>query len=129
MCNGTKYHIERQLLSKPRPPKTMNPLTYTIVRGNRDYPEQFQEVKGFVMFELYGYQWATHQDIPAGNWIVSEVSTGFELESGRVFFEVQEAKDWALSYLLYKGEAMVRFHVEKARMKIQQYEHNEANHG
>lgn len=112
----------------------MTPLTYTIVRGNRDYPEQFQEVKGFVMFELFGYQWAAHLDKQFEKegdfecWIVSEVSTGFELVSGRVFFEVKEAKDWALSYLLYKGESMVRFHVEKARMKIQEYEHNEANH-
>lgn len=100
----------------------MNPLTYTIVRGQRDYPEQFQEVKGFVMFELFGYQWATHQDIPAGNWIVSEVSTGFELESGKFFEDKEEASYWAWAYLLKKGEGLTRFHVEKARMKIQEYE-------
>lgn len=100
----------------------MNPITYKITRGERGYPEQFHDVKGFVMFELYGYQWATHQDIPAGNWIVSEVSTGFELESGKFFENKEQAWGWAWDYLLKKGEGLTRFHVEKARMKIQEYE-------
>lgn len=74
------------------------------------------------MFELFGYQWATHQDIPAGNWIISEVSTGFELESGKFFEDKEEASYWAWAYLLKKGEGLTRLHVEKARMKIQEYE-------
>jgi hypothetical protein len=106
----------------------MNPLTYTIVRGNRDYPEQFHKVNGLLLFELFGYQWAAHKEMSPENesffenWIVSEVSTGFELQSGKIFFCDEEAKEWAWVYLLKKGEGLTRFHVEKARMKIQEYE-------
>lgn len=106
----------------------MKPITYKITRGERGYPEQFHDVKGFVMFELYGYQWAGHMEATEegdgdfDQWIVSEVSTGCSLASGKIFFTAEEAKEWAWKYLLDKGDAMTRFHVEKARMKIQQYE-------
>lgn len=100
----------------------MTPLTYRITRGEHGYPQQFHDVKGFVMFELFGYQWATHQELPGGNWIVSEVSTGHELESGKFFESKEEAKEWAWDYLIRKGEILTRFYLNKAKMKIQEHE-------
>lgn len=107
----------------------MNPLTYNITRGYDEVTVSCQiEVQGRLLFELYGYQWAGHMEATEegdGNfdqWIVSEVSTGCSLASGKIFFTAEEAKEWAWKYLLDKGEAMVRFHVEEARMKIQEYE-------
>lgn len=103
----------------------MKEITYKISIGENGQLVERQEVNGFLAFDLFGYQWATHQDIPAGNWIISEVSTGFELESGKFFEDKEEASYWAWAYLLKKGEGLTRLHVEKARMKIQEYENKQ----
>ena len=108
----------------------MRPLTYKITRSYDESTVSSQiEVEGVILFELYGYQWAAHMDPNEEgdewdfeHWSVSEVSTGCGLSTGRVFPTAEEAQYWAYSYLLKKGEAMTRFHVEKARMKLQEYE-------
>jgi hypothetical protein len=104
----------------------MKQLTYKITQGYSELPNSRVEVNGFFLFELFGYQWAAHQEfedvlelIP--EWVVDEVSTGFELCIPRAS-TLEEAKDKAWKYLLDKGEILTRFHVEKARMKIEQYE-------
>lgn len=114
--------------------QTMKPITYNIVRGERGYPAQFHQVNGLLLFDLYGYQWAAHLEMQheLGDFaclIVSEVSTGFELESGKIFFEPELAKEWAWKYLIDKGEMMVRFHVERARMKLQEYDLQKMSEG
>lgn len=117
-------------------PKTMKPLTYKITRSYDESTVSSQiEVEGVILFELYGYQWAGHQEMSPDNesffenWIVSEVSTGCELVSGKTFFQAEEASEWAWKYLGEKGYAMTRFHVERARMKIQEYEMQKVSQG
>ena len=111
----------------------MRPLTYKITRSYDESTVSSQiEVEGVILFELYGYQWAGHIETDEegdsffAQWVVSEVSTGAELVSGKIFLTAEEASEWAWKYLLEKGEAMTRFHVEKARMKLQEYEQNTA---
>lgn len=110
----------------------MKEIKYKITKGERDYPEQFQEVNGFLLFELFGYQWATHHDVPEHDWdcwIVDEVSTGFELESGLLFSTPEKAKEWAYNYLLKKGEHITRFHIEKAKLKLANHDLQKMSEG
>jgi hypothetical protein len=106
--------------------ESMKQLTYKITQGYSESVVERQEVTGTFLFDLFGYQWAAHQEylfnLPLGCWIVSEVSTGFELESGKFFKDIDEAKEWAWSYLIKKGEILTRYYVERARMKLQEYE-------
>jgi len=101
----------------------MKQLTYKITQGYSESVTERTEVTGTFLFDLYGYQWAAHEVTQSqGGWIISEVSTGFSLESGHIFFTLNEAKEWAWSYLLKKGEILTRYYVEHARMKLQEYE-------
>jgi hypothetical protein len=107
----------------------MKPLTYKITRSYDESTVSSQiEVDGVILFELYGYQWAAHPDEQEIDphafvtWIVDEVSTGCELVSSKTLLSADDAKEWAWKYLGEKGYAMTRFHVEKARMKLQEYE-------
>lgn len=100
----------------------MKEITYKITRGYSESVTERTEVTGTFLFDLYGYQWAVHPEPPLGYLVVSEVSTGFELESGRFFKDAHYASKWAWSYLLKKGEILTRHYVEHARMKLQGYE-------
>jgi hypothetical protein len=106
----------------------MKQLTYKITQGYSESVTERTEVTGTVLFDLYGYQWAAHKEVVSeadgsfDNWIVSEVSTGYSVESGRILFTIEEAKEWAWSYLIKKGEILTRYYVERARMKLQEYE-------
>lgn len=99
----------------------MKEITYKISRGENGKLVEREEVKGFLAFEMYGYQWGAHEEmieLHDGNfkvWVISEISTGFELESGKIFFERGDALAWAFKYLINKGEAIVRHQVEKAK--------------
>jgi len=113
----------------------MKPVTYKITRGEHGNPEQFHEVSGFLMFELFGYEWAAHKDVNTEcdgifeHWIVSEVSTGFELVSGKILFNPEQAKEWAWKYLLDKGEPMTRFHLNQAKLKLASHDLQEMREG
>jgi hypothetical protein len=101
----------------------MKQLTYKITQGYSESLAERTEVSGTFLFDLFGYQWAA-REVPQseGGWIIDEPSTGFSLESGHIFFTLYEARDWAWSYLLKKGEILTRYYVERARMKLQEYE-------
>jgi len=77
----------------------MKALTYHITRGEHDSILEREEVTGILLFELYGYEWAAHKAFTLGgdsfqsSWLISEVSTGFELESGKIFSLIEEAKE------------------------------------
>lgn len=98
----------------------MKEITYKISIGENGQLVERQEVNGFLAFDLFGYQWAVHLDNDI--WIVSEVATGFGLLNLDDKFTKEEVADRAKAYLFHKGEVMVIHHVEKARMKIQEYE-------
>ena len=100
----------------------MKQLTYKITQGYSESVVERTEVTGTFLFDLFGYEWAAHQEPPLGCWIVSEVSTGHELQSGKFFKSIDEAKEWAWRYLIKKGEILTRYYVEHARMKLQEYE-------
>lgn len=112
----------------------MKPITYKITRGDHGLPQQFNEVAGFLAFELYGYQWGIHEershkaDGSFTEWVVSEISTGHQLNA-YLETEKQDASDRAYTYLLNKGEIMVKYHVERARMKLQEYEMQKVSEG
>jgi hypothetical protein len=106
----------------------MKQLTYKITQGYSESVVERTEVTGTFLFDLFGYQWAAHKEVVSEvdgsfeNWTVSEVSTGYSIKSGKIFFEIEEAKEWAWSYLIKKGEILTRYYVEHARMKLQEYE-------
>jgi len=97
----------------------MKPITYKITVGYSEIPNSRVEVNGFFLFELFGYEWAAHQEFQ--EWIVEELSTGFELQIPHAP-TLEEAHDRARKYLLEKGEVKTILHIEKARMKLQEYE-------
>lgn len=105
----------------------MKPITYKITTGYKDNVVSQIEVEGFLAFELYGYQWGIHEersheaDGSFTEWVVSEISTGHQLNC-YLETEKEDAAVRAYKYLLNKGEIMVRYHVERARMKLQEYE-------
>lgn len=102
----------------------MKEITYKISRGENGKLVEREEVSGLMLFELYGYQWGAHREMSTENesffenWIISEVSTGFELESGKIFFDKDAAKDWAWKYLIEKGDVIVRYRIEQARQVL-----------
>lgn len=59
----------------------MTEITYKISIGENGQLVDRKEVTGFLAFELYGYQWAVHQEVDDDHyeWVVSEVSSGFGL--------------------------------------------------
>lgn len=104
----------------------VKPIQYKIAVGYNETYHRESLVNGFEAFEMFGLSFGAHEELEPAHgtggdftaWIITELSTGFQISSDTPCFTMDQAIEAAKKRLTEIGEDAVREAIQKAVRKI-----------